>query len=344
MDLTKNDNIKYKLLSFQELVINLDRLSRFKLPEESYFRVFTSILFKCLIFPKYSKQDLEVLSPNLISKYVKIIWNASIKELFSISKNNDEANKALKLMSNIPFKNIDSYTKILMNTKLNISALLENIDEETAPLNLKFLIEANKLFNKQNHVNIDKLLDLRNKKCLKYPVSKLVIVEGITEEILLPVFGSKLHHDFNKEGIYVLGAGGKSKSPNIYMKLRDRLKIPVFFLFDNDALEQCLLLEKNILRKDKIIVIENGEFEDILSLNLLKRSLNAEYETITPILKDDLHIYSRMCENIEYYYRTRQLGEFKKSKLSKIIAKNIKYKTDVTKEINDIITKLTSNK
>lgn len=343
MDLAKNDNIKYKLLSFQELVINLDRLSRFKLPEEAYFRVFTSILFKCLIYPKYSKQDLEKLSSKVISKYVKVIWNASVKEIFDVNNDNFEANKALKLMCNIPFKNIDADTKVLMNTKLNISAVLMNIDEKTAPLNLKFLIEANKIFNKNNPITIAKALDLRNNKCLKFPVSKLIIVEGITEEILLPVFASKLKHDFNKEGIYVLGAGGKSKSPNIYMKLREKLRIPVFFLFDNDALEQCIMLEKKVLKKDKIIVIEKGEFEDILSLNLLKRSLNREYETITPLLKDDLHIYNKMCENIEYYYRTRKLGEFKKSKLSKIIAKNIKYKTDVTKEINDIITKLTDD-
>jgi hypothetical protein len=44
-----------------------------------------------------------------------------------------------------------------------------------------------------------------------------------------------------------------------------------------------------------------------------------------------------MCENIQLFYRTRHLGEYKKSKVSKIIAKNIKYKTDITQEVRDIL-------
>ena len=44
-----------------------------------------------------------------------------------------------------------------------------------------------------------------------------------------------------------------------------------------------------------------------------------------------------MCENIEEFYKSRHLGEFKKSKLSKIIAENIKYETDITEEIKNII-------
>ena len=143
--------------------------------------------------------------------------------------------------------------------------------------------------------------------------------------------------DFNKEGIFILGAGGKSKSPTLYTKVKDKIKIPIIFLFDSDAKEICTFLQDNIEKKDKIILIESGEFEDIISLNLLKRALNDEYKPATPIIKEELHIYKKMCENIENFYRTRHLGEFKKSKLSKIIAKNIKYNTDITNEIREII-------
>ena len=44
------------------------------------------------------------------------------------------------------------------------------------------------------------------------------------------------------------------------------------------------------------------------------------------------------CENIEEFYRTRHLGEYKKSRVSKLIANNIAYKTDITEEIKEIIT------
>ena len=170
-----------------------------------------------------------------------------------------------------------------------------------------------------------------------FPIKKLIIVEGITEEILLPVFAEKLKHNFQNEGIYILGAGGKSKSPSLYMKLKDKVKIPIILLFDNDAKEICDILKNNLHDKDKIIIISNGEFEDILSLNLLKRALNNEYEPATPVVIDDLRIYNKMCENIEEFYKSRHLGEFKKAKLSKIIAENIKYETDITEEIKNII-------
>ena len=71
--------LKYKLLSFEELVINLDRLSRFKLPEDSFYRVFSDIILKYLISPKYSKSDIEKLDAKYLSKIVKKIWNDSVK-------------------------------------------------------------------------------------------------------------------------------------------------------------------------------------------------------------------------------------------------------------------------
>lgn len=335
------ENIRYKLLSLEELIINLDRLSRFKLPFDSYYKVFCSILLKCLIYPKYSKNELEKLSLTQISDYTELIWNTSVKKLFPDAKENEESGKILKLLSEIPFYTNDNNTQILINTKLLISPILKNIDENTAPQNLNLLIKANNEFNKSNKVTKEKLISFSNKNNLKYPIQKLIIVEGITEEILLPVFADKLKHNFNKEGIYVLGAGGKTKSPVLYLKLKSNLKIPVVILFDKDAKEVSNLLEKNLLKKDKIVIINKGEFEDILSLNLIKRTLNNEYDTIEPVLIKDLHLFDRMCLNIENYYRTRNLGEFKKAKLSKLIAKNIRYKTDVTDEINDIINIIT---
>ena len=73
------------------------------------------------------------------------------------------------------------------------------------------------------------------------------------------------------------------------------------------------------------------------SINLIKRALNSEYILSDPIVFSDLRSNSKMCENLELFYRTRHLGEFKKSKFAKIIADNIKYKTDISPEITNII-------
>ena len=331
--------LKYKLLSAEELIINLDRLSRFKLPDLSFPRVFHSVILKCLIFPKYSKQDILNLSAKDVSDIFRIIWNESVKNNFKKFTNNKSVNQAFKISLNNSFKNITDYTKTLINTDIIISPILEYAGFDSSPLNLRYLMEVNRKI-KNKPIDKEILCKLRTKYALKFPVEKLIIVEGITEEILLPVFADKLHHNQDKEGIYILGAGGKSKSPALYLELKNKLKIPIVLLFDSDAQEIYRVLSKNLAKKDSAIIIKEGEFEDILSLNLIKRSLNNEYKPATPILKKELQIYPKMCQNIENFYKSRHLGEFKKSKLSKIIAENIKYKTDLTLPVKDLIEKL----
>ena len=326
-----NSSIKYNLLSFDELVISLDRLSRFKTPEEIFPRVFHSVIFKHLLYPKYSKKDIDFINIETICNIFTQIWNDSVKTCCNCSIENDFVFDNLISIIRSTFSNIDENTNFLLNSKLSISPILKKLDYKTASYNLKFLIKI--LEQGKNNT----LEELREKYSLMFPISKLLIVEGITEEILLPVFADKLNKSFEKNGIYIMGAGGKSKSPSLYMKLRDRLKIPIIFLFDKDAQEICNNLSLVLNSKDKIILLEQGEFEDILSINLIKRALNSEYILSDPIVFSDLRSNSKMCENLELFYRTRHLGEFKKSKFAKIIADNIKYKTDISPEITNII-------
>ncbi len=340
MFFNKKENIKYKLLTRDELIISLDRLSRFKSPDESYNRVFNLILYKCLITPKLSKKDLETLPKESVSKYVQIIWNESVKNIFNTTINNNEVNKALKFLSTNTFY-IDEQTKILINTNLIISPILNELDDTSVATNLKYLIFSNKIFNNDNKFDKKAVDNFRKKYKTQFPLKKLLIVEGITEETLIPVFAEKLNKSIDKEGLYILGAGGKSKSPSLYMQLKEKLKIPVVLLFDADAKEICEILNKNLLKKDKTILIEQGEFEDILSQNLIKRTINNEYDTASPMIISDLNKYDKMCSNIEYFYRTRKLGEFKKSKFSKLISENIKYNTDITDEIQKLINQIT---
>ena len=330
MNLTRK-NIKFKYLTFSDLSISIDRLSRFKLPEESFYRVFSNIIEKCLIYPKYSKSEIENLSGEDLSYLVSTIWNKSVENLYEKKQKKKQIN-LLKFLVNETFIVSDEKTKKLINTELRITEILDNLDYEKSPINIKFLIKTKEAKTK------NEILEITKKHNLLFPIRKLIIVEGITEEILLPVFAEKTNYSFNKNGVYILGAGGKSKSPSLYLQLKNKLKIPILLLFDNDAEEICNLLNKNLNKIDKTFLIQNGEFEDILSLNLIKRSLNKEYEPATPLLKEELRLTDKMTECIELFYRTRHLGEFKKSKVSKIISQNIKYETDLTEEIKEIIT------
>ena len=109
-------SIKYKFLSFDELVINMDRLSRFKSPDESFSRVFNSIIYRNLISPKYSKVDIERLDSRIIVSIVEEIWNASVDNIFDIKGiANQSVNKALNVSVEATFKNIEQRTKSFLN-------------------------------------------------------------------------------------------------------------------------------------------------------------------------------------------------------------------------------------
>ena len=324
------DNFKFKNLTLDELTISLDRLSRFKLPEISYKRVIYSVITKNLISPKYSKFELENLPAEIIVGIFERIWNESVYKIFQ-KKYKPSSLFSLKFLINSMFKNFDDATKAFINSKIVIEPILLNIDYNSAPCNLKYLI---KTFNAKN---ADEIIRIVRQNSLKFPIRKLLIVEGITEENLLPVFADKLNMNFDKLGIFILGAGGKSKSPALYMELKDKLKIPVVLLFDKDATEIAEKLKKVVSKKDKVIVIEQGEFEDILSLNLIKRCLNNEYEPITKLTISELKESKKMCDNIQEFYKRRHLGEFKKAKLSKLISENIKYDSDISIEIKTLI-------
>ena len=324
-----NKNFKFKNLTYDELLINLDRLSRFKLPEISYKRVFFDIILKCSITPKFTKNELEQFDSKLLSSLVKIIWNTSIENIYG--KCDYDSTNVLELSMLNTYKDIDTYTKTLINTKLKIEKLLINSTYDKLPINLKFLSKTMYL---KNIAEITKESYLNN---LLFPIRKLIIVEGITEEILLPVFASKLGFDFNQNGIFILGSGGKTKSPVLYNDLKDKLKIPVILLFDADAGDICFALKKNLNIKDKLICLDKGEFEDILSLNLIKRTLNKEFEPISEVTISEIKLYNKRCDFLEEFFRSRQLGEFKKAKFAKLLSNNVKYKSDISDDIKILI-------
>ena len=64
------------------------------------------------------------------------------------------------------------------------------------------------------------------------PVRHWVIVEGVTEEILIPAFARLMGVDLVQEGILVQSAGGKNQVYNLYQRFADALAIPVLVVLD----------------------------------------------------------------------------------------------------------------
>lgn len=324
-------------MSIDDLILSIDRLSRLKIPELKYHRVYKEIISKYLINPQISLKNFDLISPQTIVKIIEIIWNGSISQ-FEKSMKSAKTSHLIASLDKQYFKNIPEVTKILMNASLDIYTPLAFYTKKL-PDNLALLQEL--ISSNTDNIAIAAKI-IRENKLTKFPIEKIVLAEGITEEILLPVFAKKLGYDFNKYGIYVIGAGGKSKIPILYNKLKDKIKLPIIMIMDNDASTIYHELIKTMKKQDKAIIIENGEFEDILPKCLIKRSFNQYFYDIEKVTSKDFMCKNSMCENISNIYKSRQIGEFQKAHFAKIIAQNVKYKTDTSKEIGSIINEIKS--
>lgn len=93
--------------------------------------------------------------------------------------------------------------------------------------------------------------------------NKIILVEGATEELALPVYFERLGYDPTEFGVEVIGVGGKGNLAK-WWRLFTLYKIPTFICFDNDLKSKD---NDGIKRKDalKAIGIQESELESILS-------------------------------------------------------------------------------
>lgn len=323
-------DLKYKYLTKEDILISLDRLTRFKNPEIKYKRVFYDIILKHLLQPSLSKHKLDELSAREIVQIVEQIWNASVSVLY---KNADEK-FTLKQLDEIQYNITDDYTLELMAAKLNIAPVIKYAVNQESPLNLLFLSLFYESYgkDKSNHARL-----IREKYKTLFPVEKLILTEGITEEILLPKFAEVLGYDFKQNGIFVLATGGKSKVLSLYAELKYILKIPIFVLLDNDAKPVYEDVLSVIRPQDKAYLIKAGEFEDILPKILIQKAFSDMNYDIKPAELDELSSEDGTCSALESLWKSRGLGEFRKAHLAKAVSICLNNEKFISEEIRKII-------
>ena len=322
--------MKYKKLTQEQILISLDRLTRFKNTKEKYLRVFFDIILTCLQEPKFKKSDLESLPVNDIKFFVEEIFNNSIEETCTDLK----INKKLIEYENSVFVN-DEESQILLDNNINYKGALKFIDNDSV-INLKWL------------KSLKDETDLRTSRkahCLKFPIERVIIAEGLTEEILLPAFARFLGYDFYKEGVQVIPAGGKNQVVKIYYKLSQELKLPIFLLLDKDAEENIRQISPRLRGIDRIHLVSCGEFEDLLPQSLIIKAFNSYFRNFNAISAVDFDENISHVKNLEEIYKTKGLHEFKKAEFAKLIRDNICDKTDISDEVSAIIKEISeSNK
>lgn len=313
--------MKIKQLTKDQLIISVDRLTRFKEPEIKYLRVFKDVILNNLIEPKFKKSELDEMDYEEIKSYAEQIIN------YALPINKDlSINQKLYDYENTVF-NIDPKAEILLKNKINYKEILKLISGKT-PKNLSFL----------------KTLAYGYKERYCFPIEKIILCEGITEEILLPAFAKICGYDFDKNGIYIISAGGKNQVVKYFYNYANCLKIPIFVLLDNDAEENLTEIRPRLRGFDKIHLLKSGEFEDLLPNSLLIKTLNYTTQNISLAPIEGLETSTSKVEFLEEFFRHRGLHEFKKAEFAQAVKENITGMDDISTEIAEIIEELSHKK
>ena len=314
--------VKIKPLTKEQIIISIDRLTRFKNPEEKYLRVYKDLILSNLLEPKYKKTDLDNMDYSTIKNLAQDIINSSLPA----GDNDFLINQKLYDYENSTF-NLNKDVQKLLKNEINYKACTDLISNN-APLNLKWL---------KTLADTKDLIQNRNKEALRFPINVLVLVEGITEETLLPEFAKLCDFDFDKNGVYIISAGGKNQVVKLFYQYADILKIPMFVLMDKDAYENYEEIIPKLRNNDRVHILECGEFEDALSLPLIIKALNYGLENISILDKKDLEKETGMVKTLEEIFRTRGMHEFKKSEFANTVKTCLSSKSDVSPEIEEII-------
>ncbi len=319
-------NSKIKPLTKEQIIISTDRLTRFKHPETKYLRVFKDILINNLISPKFKKTDLDKMDYSELKDRAQEIINYSLKLLTPIQPEYT-INKKLYEHEKSVF-NIDKNTEKLLNNKINFSACTALLDGANLPKNLEWL----KLLN-----STDDIKKIRFDRALHFPIEKVVIAEGATEETLLPKFANLCGYDFDKNGIHLIAAGGKNQVVKLFYELAQTLKLPIYVLLDCDGVENAREIHPRMRKTDKIHIINCGEFEDLLPEDLVKRTINYELQNISIVEEQFLTEAKSRVKFLEEIFKTRGMHEFKKVEFARMVMSNINSERDISPEIREII-------
>lgn len=320
-NLTIVTKMKIKQLTKEQIIISADRLTRFKEPEIKYLRVFKDIITNNLIEPKFKKNELELMGYEEIRDYATEIINSSLTDI-KAEPNDFVINQKLYDYENSVF-NIDNNTNKLLKNKINYNKIIKILPEEL-PLNLRFL---------------KSLAGSKSEKHC-FPVEKVILCEGITEEILLPKFSKLCGFDFNQNGIYVISAGGKNQVVKYFYNFSNNLKIPIFVLLDNDAENNLTQIKPKLRDFDRIHLVKSGEFEDLLPNSLIIKTLEYATKNISLVSLEDLENATSKVEFLKEFFRHRGMHEFKKAEFARLVKENIKSEADVSAEIKEIIKEL----
>jgi hypothetical protein len=309
---------------------------------------------ECLKELLFSGNSINLEHPVSVNRFsnLKNPGDIIIEEMKSLLKDNAYD---LNILCNDYLKEFDIVTRLYiayrLSFPLNIKGFIEYIKDnydsyESLPAGVIRYIEMDKLLSHFNSITPpEKLLNkiynlsssLRKKLDIPLPPRALLLVEGITEEILLPSFARLLSYDLNTDGILLISSGGKNKVGKLYNKFKRQLNIPIAVLLDADATEIIDELRPIMRPTDNLISLQCGEFEDLLPKDLICKAINKAY-MLSPALKlNEIDQDSSIARQLNVIWKELGLGDFNKSQFAQLIQEHLDDPGYVTEEMNTVI-------
>lgn len=248
----------------------------------------------------------------------------------------------------------DNLTKLYFACKLAYPLQIQSFlaltqKDENITLNISRISWLNKLIKKYK-LNLDnpslkeklekiylKAEDYRVEYSFQKPLKLIVLVEGITEELVLPVFADKSGINAHKFGIKIIACGGKNQVAKLYNRMKKETNLPIFIILDSDAFEIAEHIKQTIRKKDELFLIAEGEFEDILPDELICRAVNSYYALSGEIEKTDIIQSQRKTESLINIWKQKGFGDFRKVEFAQIISENILSTEDLSSQMLNII-------
>jgi putative ATP-dependent endonuclease of OLD family len=130
---------------------------------------------------------------------------------------------------------------------------------------------------------------------------KIILVEGESENLILPYFFNILGFNYIAEGISIVRCGGKSELDRFY-RLYMEFGIPCFIIFDGDYQNVGTDGEENSKKENRsILEVLGGDIVDFP-----ETSIASNYLCFKTEIEDNLNIDSPNCKGLKLYKKVKE--------------------------------------
>ncbi len=157
----------------------------------------------------------------------------------------------------------------------------------------------------------------------------LLLVEGQSEEILMPAFARALGVSLDNLAVNLNPCGGAKQVAKQYLSVKEVTQLPILVVLDADVEEPTEIVRDSLRACDQLIVLTKGEIEDTFDEPTFFRILNRYLleqgfaEQLSPI--GTYHSEKRTIA-VERALKARGLGTFDKIEFARVAAESMSAK------------------